>query len=150
MESSTQQSRAVRELAEKYSQVRAQREALESQAKELKQEEEELKDQLINSLSAEQMPSVRFEGIGRFVLKPAVRYDILDIDRLCFAMFTRMLENAEHDRPMSDGLPLQKRPAKSVIEELAESSSVPVQEMLAGMGLVATEKMDLTFTRQKV
>lgn len=149
MESSTVQPSMARDLAERYSQVRAQREALEAQAKELRQQEDELKDTLINVLSADQMPSVRFEGIGRFVIKPSTRYDIQDIDKLCWAMLTRMTENAENGRPLSDGLPLQKRTAKGVIEELVETSDVPAEAMLAGMGIAAAEKMDLTFTRQK-
>lgn len=125
------------------------REKLEAQAKLLKEKEDELKASLINEMSAQGMPSVKFDGLGRFVVKQVASYAISDIDKFSMAMLARMVDNANHGRPLFDGLMLQKRPAKGVIEELMEAGYMK-QDDLAGMGLEQTERMDLTFTRQKV
>lgn len=147
MEASQTQNLA-RALAESYAQLRAQREALDAQVKELKKQEEEVKAQLINELSAQQMPSVRFDGLGRFVVKAATAYTITDIDRFCRATMQRMVDNAKAGRPLSDGLMLQKRPAKTVIEELMETGYMR-PDVLGAMGLAQEERLDLTFTRAK-
>lgn len=94
------------------------------------------------------MPSVKFDGLGRFVIKPAVRYDIFDINLVAHAMLQRMVDNGKNGRPLADGLILQKRTSKTVIEELFEADVIK-QDDLAGMGLAQAERMDLIFTRQK-
>lgn len=144
----SQTSNLVRALAESYSQLRAQREALDAQVKELKKQEEEVKAQLINELSLQQMPSVRFDGLGRFVVKTATTYSITDIDQFCLATMQRMVDNAKAGRPFSDGLMLQKRPSKIVIEELMETGYIQA-DALGTMGLAQEDRLDLTFTRAK-
>lgn len=124
------------------------REKLEAQAKLLKEKEEELKGQLINEMGAQQMPSVKFDGLGRFVVKSVSSYAITDIDLFTRAMLARMVDNGSHGRPLSDGLMLQKRPAKGVIEELVEAGYLRA-DTLAEQGLEQSERLDLTFTRQK-
>lgn len=138
----------VLELAKAYAEARAKREALDKEAKEARAIEDELKAQLISEMSAGQMPSVKFDGLGRFVIKPVVRYDIADIDRLMETQMRLMIDNLENDRPISDGLLLQKRTAKGVIDELKENYSWTEQD-LATRGLAETANFDLTFTRQK-
>lgn len=138
----------VLELAQKYVELRSWREELDRQAKDARALEDEAKALLISEMSAEQMPSVRFDGLGRFVLRPAVRYDIADIDRLMEAQMRLMIGNLENGRPISDGLLLQRRTAKGVIDELRENNSWTTED-LASRGLTETENFDLTFTRQK-
>lgn len=125
------------------------REKLEAQAQLLKEKENELKGQLINEMGAQQMPSVKFDGLGRFVVKSVSSYAITDLDLFARAMLARMVDNGQHGRPLSDGLMLQKRPAKGVIEELVEAGYLSPSE-LGAAGLEASERLDLTFTRQKV
>ena len=148
MNSSAPSASGIRQVAERYSEVRAAREALEAQAKELKAQEDELKSQLIVELNTQGMPSVRLEGLGRFVVKMNTRYDIKDIDLVARQMMQRMVDNAKAGRPWADGLLLQKRTAKGVIDELIESGELD-DEQLASVGLAKTEIADLTFTRQK-
>lgn len=138
----------VLELAQRYAEVRRQREELDKLVKEAKLREDEVKALLISEMSAEQMPSVKFDGLGRFVIKPAIRYDIADIDRLMETQMRLMIDNLEAGRPISDGLLLQRRTAKGVIEELKENNSWTAED-LASKGLVVTENFDLSFTRQK-
>lgn len=144
----SQNSVSVRTVAAEYVQLRSQREALEAQAKELKAREDEAKQTLIAAMSADNMPSVRFEGLGRFVIKQNHRYDIQDIERVCYAMLERMVKNAQEKRPLSDGLLLQKRTAKAVLDEIIETESVD-EAALANMGLAEVTTADLTFSRQK-
>lgn len=139
----------IRALAESYSQLREMREKLEAQAKLLKEKEDELKAQLVTEMSAQQMPSVKFDGLGRFVIKSTASYTISDIELFSRAMLARMVDNGQHGRPLSDGLMLQKRPAKGVIEELMEAGYLQ-EDTLAASGIEQTERMDLTFTKQKV
>lgn len=139
----------LQQVAQQYAQLREMREKLEAQAKLLKEKEDELKARLINEMSAQQMPSARFEGLGRFVVKAVTSYNITDIDQFARAMLARMVDNGKNGRPLSDGLMLQKRPAKGVIEELVEAGYLDVGK-LAENGLEASERLDLTFTRQKV
>lgn len=139
---------AVRSCAERYAQIRVERETIAAKLKELQEQEEEAKQTLITEMSSQQMPSVKFDGLGRFVIKPAVRYDIFDINLVAYAMLQRMVDNGKNGRPLADGLILQKRASKTVIEELFEADVIK-QDDLAGMGLAQAERMDLTFTRQK-
>lgn len=129
--------------------MREMREKLEAQAKLLKEKEDELKAQLINEMSAQQMPSVKFDGLGRFVVKSVSSYNIADIELFARAMLSRMVDNSKNGRLLSDGLMLQKRPAKGVIEELIEAGYMGAAD-LPQMGLEQSERLDLTFTRQKV
>lgn len=142
----SQSGNTVRQAAERYAQLREQREILDAQVKELREQEEEAKATLITEMSAAQMPSARFDGLGRFVIKQSVRYDITDIDVFVRAMLQRMVDNGKAGRPLSDGLMLQKRPSKTIIEELMESGYI---KELAPFGLAQEEKLDLTFTKQK-
>lgn len=142
------QSNAVKSYAETYAQLRAQREALDAQVKELKEREEEAKQRLIAEMDIQQMPSVRFEGLGRFVIKASTTYTIADVDLFCRAMLQRMVDNGKAGRPLVDGLMLQKRPAKTVIDELVETGYMQETD-LADKGLAKLDKLDLTFTRAK-
>ncbi|MBD5585287.1 MAG: hypothetical protein HDQ88_09415 [Clostridia bacterium] len=103
---------------------------------------------MISEMASQQMPSVKFEKIGRFVLKPNVRYDIADIDLFARAMLAQMVDNGKHGRPLSDGLMVQKRTAKTVIEEMADVFQWGEKDFQA-RGLTPVEKMDMTFTREK-
>lgn len=125
------------------------REKLEAQAKLLKEKENEAKAALIQEMAAQQMPSVKLDGLGRFVVKSVASYDISDVELLSRAILARMVDNGQHGRPLSDGLLLQKRAAKGVIEELMEADYLDASK-LAESGLEQSERMDLTFTRQKV
>lgn len=124
------------------------REKLEAQAKLLKEKENEAKAALIQEMAAQQMPSVKLDGLGRFVVKSVASYDISDVELLSRAILARMVDNGQHGRPLSDGLLLQKRAAKGVIEELMEAGYLDASK-LAESGLEQSERMDLTFTRQK-
>lgn len=124
------------------------REKLEAQAKLLKEKENDAKAALIQEMAAQQMPSVKLDGLGRFVVKSVASYDISDVELLSRAILARMVDNGQHGRPLSDGLLLQKRAAKGVIEELMEAGYLDASK-LAESGLEQSERMDLTFTRQK-
>lgn len=139
---------STRQIAEQYAKMRELREKLEAQAKLLKEKEEELKGELITSMEAQQMPSVKFDGLGRFVVKSVSSYSISDIDLFARAMLARMVDNGKNGRPFSDGLMLQKRPAKGAIEELIEAGYLDAAT-LGQQGLEQSERLDLTFTRQK-
>lgn len=136
------------DLARQYAEARTAREALDKEAKEAKEKEESLKESLISEMAAQQIPSVKFEKIGRFVLKPNVRYDIVDMDLFARAMLAQMVDNGKHGRPLSDGLMMQKRTAKTVIEEMADAFQWGEKDF-AARGLTPVEKMDMTFTREK-
>lgn len=143
-----EQPSTVRQLAESYAKVRAEREAADAVAKDLRAQEDDLKAQLINEMSLQQMPSVKFNGLGRFVIKQSSQYTIDDIDLFARAMLQRMVDNGKAGRPFSDGLMLQKRPAKTVIEELMETGYMAAAD-LPKMGITQSEKLDMTFTRSK-
>lgn len=142
------QSEQARQLAVSYAKLRELREALEAQAKLVKEKEEETKIALITEMNAQRMSSVKFDGLGRFVVKAVVSYTISDIELFSRAMLARMVDNGKHGRPLSDGLMVQKRPAKGVIEELVEAGYLD-SGALGASGLEQSERLDLTFTKQK-
>lgn len=133
-------------LARDYAKVRETREKLDKLAAEAKKKEDMMKSLLVSEMSAQQMPSVKFDGIGRFVLRNSRRYDINDIELVCRAMLARMVDNSKNGRQLSDGLLLQKRTAKNVLDELVETNSWQDSD-LSNMGLTVAEKCDLTFTK---
>lgn len=142
-------SNSVRAVAEQYAQVRQSREAMDRQLQQLKEKEDALKAALIQEMQSQGMPSVKLAGLGKFNIRKASNFEIKDIELFCRAIMARMVDNANHGRPWSDGLMLQKRPAKAVIEELMEIGYMD-DAGLAGNGLGRLERFDLTFTKEKV
>lgn len=100
-------------------------------------------------MDVQKIPSAKFEGIGRVVLRQNRRYEIQDIELFARAMLQQMVDNANNGRRLSDGLMLQKRPAKTIIDELAANESWDVDTAFAQRGLSVAENMDITFTRIK-
>lgn len=135
-------------LAQRYADLRAQREKLEAAAKEIRAAEDEAKARLISEMDVQKMPSVKFDGIGRIVLRQNKRYEVADIELFTLAMLQQIVDNANAGRRLSDGLMLQKRPAKTIIDELASDGSWD-DEGFATRGLAVTENLDITFTRVK-
>lgn len=135
-------------LVQRYAELRAKREQLEAAAKELKKAEDEAKARVISEMSVQKIPSAKFEGIGRVVLRATKRYEITDIELFARAMLQQMVDNAHAGRKLSDGLMLQRRPAKTVLDELSSDGDWSA-ETLAAKGLVLNEDMDITFTRAK-
>lgn len=146
--SQNQNTNSLRTVAEEYAKIRLEREALDAKVKELKEKEDEAKAALVTEMNASGMPSVRLDGLGRFVIKTSIRYDITNINLLARAMLRRMVDNGQAGRPLSDGLLLQKRPAKGIIEELIEADYFK-RDNLQGLGLAQVENLDLTFIKQK-
>lgn len=138
----------VGQLASLYAELRAKREAMEAEAKKIAEVEAQVKARLVTEMGARQMTNARFAGVGAFRLRDAVRYEITDIELMARAMLQRMVDNGKNGRPLSDGLMLQKRTAKTVIEELITSGDILVAD-LADMGLMQNTQKDLTFTREK-
>lgn len=136
-------------LVERYAELRAQREKLEAAAKEIKAAEDEAKTRLISEMDVQKIPSAKFEGIGRVVLRQNKRYEISDIELFAKAMLQRMVDNAQNGRRLSDGLMLQKRPAKTIIDELAANESWDAETAFAQRGLAVSENLDITFTKIK-
>lgn len=136
-------------LVERFAELRAQREKLEAAAKEIKAAEDEAKARLISEMDVQKIPSAKFDGIGRVVLRQNKRYEIADIDLFARAMLQRMVDNAQSGRRLSDGLMLQKRPAKTIIDELAANESWDDETAFTKRGLSVAENMDITFTRIK-
>lgn len=136
-------------LVKRYAELREQREKLEAAAKDIKAAEDEAKARLISEMDVQKMPSAKFEGIGRVVLRQNRRYEIADIELFARAMLQQMVDNAQNGRRLSDGLMLQKRPAKTIIDELAANGSWDADTAFAQRGLAVAENMDITFTRIK-
>lgn len=136
-------------LVERFAELRAQREKLEAAAKEVKAAEDEAKARLISEMDVQKIPSAKFEGIGRVVLRQNRRYEIQDIELFARAMLQQMVDNAQNGRRLSDGLMLQKRPAKTIIDELAANENWDADTAFAARGLAVAENMDITFTRIK-
>lgn len=136
-------------LVQRYAELRAQREKLETAAKELKAAEDEAKARLISEMDVQKIPSAKFDGLGRVVLRPTRRYEITDLEAFARAMLKQMVENGQHGRPLSDGLMLQKRPAKTVIEELAATENWSGDTAYTERGLAVVENLDITFTKAK-
>lgn len=136
-------------LVKSYAEIRAQREKLEAQAKELREKEDEAKARLISEMDVQKIPSARFDGIGRVVLRQTRRYEISDIELFARAMLKQFVDNAKNGRRLSDGLMLQKRPAKLTIEEMAVNESWDADTAFAERGLAVTDSLDLTFTKDK-
>lgn len=135
-------------LAQHYADLRAAREALDAQAKEARALEDEAKARLILAMDSQQIPSAKFKGIGRIVLKQQRRYEIQDFELFTRAVLQRIVDNAQAGRKLSDGFMLQKRPAKTIIDELAENENWSA-DAYATRGLAIAENLDLTFTREK-
>lgn len=136
-------------MVKSYAEIRAQREKLEAAAKALKEKEDEAKARLISEMDVQKIPSARFDGVGRVVLRQVRRYEISDIELFARAMLKQMVDNAKNGRRLSDGLMLQKRPAKLTIEELAAMESWDADTAYAERGLTVADSMDLTFTKEK-
>lgn len=137
-------------LVQRYAELRTQREKLESAAKDIKAVEDEAKARLISEMDVQKIPSAKFAGIGRVVLRQKKQYEIADIELFTRAMLQQIVDNAEHGRRLSDGLMLQKRPAKTVIDELAEVGSWTDEKAFSDRGLSMSETLDITFTKEKV
>ena len=145
----SQSSVSLVSLVQRYAELRAQREKLEAAAKEIKAAEDAAKARLISEMDVQKIPSARFDGIGRVVLRPTKRYEISDIELFARAMLQQMVDNAQNGRRLSDGLMLQKRPAKTIIDELAANGSWDAETAFAERGLAVAENLDITFTRDK-
>ena len=136
----------------RYVAVKAKRTALEKEAAEIRQgEEESLKQQILLEMAASGISSMKLKGIGSVVAKATQHYEIVDMEKLCRFMMQQMVQCAKEGRPLSDGVLLQSRVSRSVLEEylgdainLAEADDAA----LAPFGVRLVSKLDLSVTKR--
>lgn len=139
-------------LIAEYASVKARRMALEKEASELKRDQEEpLKQQILLEMAATGIKSMKLDGIGSVVSKSSDHYEIVDMEKLSYFMLQQMVRCAKEGRPLSDGVLLQSRISRAVLEEylgdsinLAEANDAA----LAQYGVKLVSKPDLSITKR--
>lgn len=139
----------LRQSTEKFIEIRSKRRALEAQAKELKEQELELQNIILQEMSSSGTKSVNFDGLARVVSRTTKHYEVTDINLLARVILARIVDAASRNVPLSEGLLLQFRPSKERIDALVEDMDTSERDAtLANMGLVLAERNELSITKR--
>lgn len=137
------------ELVKQYDAVRTKRLSLEKEADAIKSgEETELKQAILNELSAQGLKSANVEGVGRVAVRTTSHYEVTDLNALAIAFVARVVDNQNAGRPLSDGLPLQARPSREGIDAVLDTSDDDQQrqDKMSSFGVRLVERNDLSLT----
>lgn len=140
------------DLIAEYAKVKAERMSFEKKAAELKRDmEEPLKQLILMEMASSGVKSVNIDGIGSVAAKTSDHYEITDMEKLAYFMLQQMVKCAQEGRPLSDGVLLQARVSRAVIEEyLGDSINMAEADdaALAPFGVKLVSKPDLSVTRR--
>lgn len=137
------------ELVKQYDAVRTKRLSLEKEADAIKSgEETELKQAILNELSAQGLKSANVEGVGRVAVRTTSHYEVTDLNALAVAFVSRVVDNQNAGRPLSDGLPLQARPSREGIDAVLDTADDDQQrqDKMSSFGVRLVERNDLSLT----
>lgn len=137
------------ELVKQYDAVRTKRLSLEKEADAIKSgEETELKQAILNELSAQGLKSANVEGVGRVAVRTTSHYEVTDLNALAVAFVARVVDNQNAGRPLSDGLPLQARPSREGIDAVLDTADDDQQRQnkMSSFGVRLVERNDLSLT----
>lgn len=137
------------ELVKQYDAVRTKRLSLEKEADAIKSgEETELKQAILNELSAQGLKSANVEGVGRVAVRTTSHYEVTDLNALAIAFVARVVDNQNAGRPLSDGLPLQARPSREGIDAVLDTADDDQQrqDKMSFFGVRLVERNDLSLT----
>lgn len=137
------------ELVKQYDAVRTKRLSLEKEADAIKSgEETELKQAILNELSAQGLKSANVEGVGRVAVRTTSHYEVTDLNALAIAFVARVVDNQNAGRPLSDGLPLQARPSREGIDAVLDTADDDQQrqDKMSSFGVRLVERNDLSLT----
>lgn len=139
----------LRGYTERFLEIRNKRRALELQAKELKEQELELQGIILQEMSASGTKSVNFDGLARVVSRTTTHYEVTDINLLARAILSRIVDAANRNVPLSEGLLLQFRPSRERVDAITEDMDESERSAtLASMGLVLAERNELSVTKK--
>lgn len=139
----------LRQSTEKFIEIRSKRRALEAQAKELKEQELELQNIILQEMASSGTKSVNFDGLARVVSRTTTHYEVTDINLLARAILSRIVDAANRNIPLSEGLLLQFRPSRERVDAIMENMDESKRTAaLANMGLVLAERNELSITKR--
>lgn len=122
---------------------------MEAQAKELKEQELELQNIILQEMASSGTKSVNFDGLACVVSRTTTHYEVTDINLLARAILSRIVDAANRNIPLSEGLLLQFRPSRERVDAIMENMDESKRTAaLANMGLVLAERNELSITKR--
>ena len=133
----------LKELVIEFKGIRESRLSLESQAKSLKQEEDRLKDEILQNMQETGVASVKFPEVGHVITTEKGHYEVRDKDKFAEAIMRSMVLAYKQNRSLVDGLIVQTRPSVEGLEVfLKETEQTP-----DAIGLVFVTKTELSIRK---
>lgn len=136
----------LKSLVIKCKELREKRAELEAQAKAIKAEEDELKKQIIDYMSANEMPSVHFKGLAQVVLTNKNHLEITDKNKFAESILRSLVCAYQESRPFTDGLLVQFRPNKEQVAAYLEAHNTLC---VADLGLRDVTIPEISFRNPK-
>ncbi len=130
-------------LAKKYKELLTERRNLEAQANSIKQDENDIKQQILALMSADNIKSIKVQDIGYVLAVEKKHLEIRDKELFSQAIMASMINAYKNGRDLMDGLIVQARPAKDGLEVFLDESG----RQLSDCGLVEITVTDLTLRK---
>lgn len=130
-------------LAKKYKELLTERRNLEAQANSIKQDENEIKQQILALMAADNIKSIKVQDIGYVLAVEKKHLEIRDKELFSQAIMASMINAYKNGRDLMDGLIVQARPAKDGLEVFLDESG----RQLSDCGLVEITVTDLTLRK---
>ena len=136
------------DLVKRYDDVKTKRLSLEKEADAIKQgEETELKQAILNELTAQGLKSANVEGVGRIAIRTTAHYEVADVNLLAKAFVQQVVANSNNGRPLADGMLLQARPSREGLDTLLDGmSDTDKEKTMSLFGVRFVERNDLSLT----
>jgi hypothetical protein len=136
------------DLVKRYDDVKTKRLSLEKEADAIKAgEETELKQAILNELTAQGLKSANVEGVGRIAIRTTSHYEVADANLLAKAFVQQVVANSNNGRPLADGMLLQARPSREGLDTLLEGmSDTDKEKTMSLFGVRFVERNDLSLT----
>lgn len=109
----------------------------------MKKQEDTLKTQILNEMSAAGMKSVNIDGVCKAASRVTKVYEVEDLEKFAYHVMKAMVEAANDGRPLSEGLLTWTRPHRERVEAYIGEGS------MENTGLRIVERTDLSVTKSK-
>lgn len=139
--------RSLRESVQLLDQVRNERLELEKQADALKEQEEQLRQEIIADMTAQGLKTTKFDDGIRVTVKNTQTYCVQDIEKLLVWQIKELIKCHKENRPLVDGLLFQQRLGQKNLDDRFENAYSP--EVGASLGFVVKTRKDLSLTHTK-
>ncbi len=142
----------LKELAQKYSEVRQLKAGIEAELKDIQKIEASLKVSIINTMTSSGFKTANLEGVGRLTLKSKTHYEIADSAKYIALVLSGLLDSLESGYPLDDCPLFQMRVSASNLEDFVARKSLDgdaLEAYLQSNGLRRVEEPTISFTQPK-